>query len=93
MFCVKNRLPVLLSRGTVKLVIVDSIAALFRSDFQVHETFKRSKLLSSLSAQLRKLSDTFNIPVVCVNQVSDSKIVSFCNNFLHEFIAIKMTNL
>lgn len=68
---IMHRLPVLLNRGAIKLVIIDSIAALFRVEYSLGETSKRAKILRSFGAQLHKLSNLYSIPVVCVNQVSD----------------------
>lgn len=68
---ITHRLPVLLKRGIIKLVIIDSIAALFRVEYSFGETSKRAKVLRSFGAQLHKLSHQHEIPVVCVNQVSD----------------------
>ena len=64
-----HRLPVLLNRGPIKLVVIDSIAALFRVEYSFGETSKRAKVLRSFGAQLHKLSHQCGIPVVCVNQV------------------------
>ncbi|XP_013387995.1 DNA repair protein XRCC3 isoform X2 [Lingula anatina] len=69
--CLKYRLPKLLQKNIVKLVVIDSVAALFRSEYHLSESTKRSKQLSSLGAILHELSSSSNIPVVCVNQVSD----------------------
>lgn len=66
---ITHRLPVLLNRGTIKLVIIDSIAALFRVEYSFSETSKRAKVLRSFGAQLHKLSHQHRIPFVCVNQV------------------------
>jgi len=66
---ITHRLPVLLNRGGIKLVIIDSIAALFRVEYSLGETSKRAKILRSFGAQLHKLSNLYSIPVVCVNQV------------------------
>ncbi|KAL9952245.1 hypothetical protein ACROYT_G039468 [Oculina patagonica] len=68
---ITHRLPVLMNRGAIKLVIIDSIAALFRVEFSFGETSKRAKVLRSFGAQLHKLSNLYSTPVVCVNQVSD----------------------
>ncbi|XP_061415000.1 DNA repair protein XRCC3 [Lethenteron reissneri] len=68
--CITRRLPVLLSRGVVRLIIVDSIAALFRSEFSVHEAVARAQQLRKFGAQLHELSNTYSAPVICVNQVS-----------------------
>lgn len=68
---ITHRLPLLLNRGAIKLVIIDSITALFRVEYSLGETSKRAKVLRSFGAQLQKLSHLHSIPVVCVNQVSD----------------------
>ena len=66
----------LLNRGAIKLVIIDSIAALFRVEYSFGETSKRAKVLRSFGAQLHKLSHQHGIPVVCVNQVCNFKLFS-----------------
>lgn len=68
---INHRLPVLLNRGAIKLVVIDSIAALCRVEYSFGETSKRANVLRSFGAQLHKLSAQYAIPVVCVNQVSD----------------------
>ncbi|KAL5008487.1 hypothetical protein ScPMuIL_014068 [Solemya velum] len=70
--CIRVKLPILLSKGRVQLVIVDSVAALFRCEYEMGEMVQRAKRLSSLAAQLHQLSYQYNIPVVCVNQVTAS---------------------
>nr|XP_055041646.1 DNA repair protein XRCC3 isoform X1 [Misgurnus anguillicaudatus] len=69
--CVSQRVPVLLERGLVKLVVVDSVAALFRSEFQADEAIKRSRHLLTFSSTLHRLSHNYGAPVLCVNQVTD----------------------
>ena len=68
-YCVQKRLPILLSKGDIKLVVVDSIASLFRCEYDHTNMVKRYKDLSSLGACLYQLSHQHNIPIVCVNQV------------------------
>ena len=67
--CISKKVPVLLSSGSVKLVIIDSIAAHFRSDYEGHEVFKRAKHINSIGTQLHRYSQQYNIPIVCINQV------------------------
>lgn len=67
--CVRKRVPVLLSRGMVRLVVVDSVAAPFRCEYDVQALATRAKHLQSLGATLRGLSSTFRSPVLCINQV------------------------
>ena len=64
------KLPALLRQKAVKLIVVDSLAALFRVEFTGSQASQRAYLLRSFGAQLRRLSDTFSLPVVCVNQVN-----------------------
>ncbi|XP_071834707.1 DNA repair protein XRCC3-like isoform X1 [Apostichopus japonicus] len=68
--CINHRIPILLERGLVKLLVVDSVAALFRSEFELSEAFQRAKSLQKFGAQLHELASRYNIPVVCVNQVT-----------------------
>lgn len=69
MECVSKRVPILLSRGMARLVVVDSIAAPFRCEFHLQASAVRAKHLHSLGAALRRLSSTFRSPVLCINQV------------------------
>jgi DNA-repair protein XRCC3 len=86
-----NSLPHLLQQKNVKLVVIDSIAALFRwEDFNSNDPTSptvptatgntssssdhiigRSKILWQQASQLKLLSDSFGVPIVVVNQVSD----------------------
>ncbi|KAL0050684.1 hypothetical protein WJX82_005123 [Trebouxia sp. C0006] len=52
----------------VKLVVVDSIAALARSEFSRDKIVDRQQLLGQQAAILKSLAETFRIPVVVVNQ-------------------------
>ncbi|PFX27677.1 DNA repair protein XRCC3 [Stylophora pistillata] len=65
---ITHRLPLLLHRRAIKLVIIDSITALFRVEYSLGEMSKRAKVLRCFGAQLHKLSHLYSFPVVCVNQ-------------------------
>ncbi|KAJ8290344.1 hypothetical protein GJAV_G00011670 [Gymnothorax javanicus] len=69
--CVNQRIPILLSRGLVRLVVVDSVAALFRLEFQASETIERARHLQALASSLQRLSHCHQAPVLCINQVTD----------------------
>ncbi|KAG7466274.1 hypothetical protein MATL_G00163110 [Megalops atlanticus] len=69
--CVTRRVPILLSRGLVRLVVVDSVAALFRCEFQSDETVERARHLLAFASTLQRLSHSFQAPVLCINQVTD----------------------
>ncbi|XP_063003729.1 DNA repair protein XRCC3 [Elgaria multicarinata webbii] len=69
--CITRKIHVLLSRGMARLVVVDSIAALFRCEFGVKDSVLKAKYLQMFGAKLHRLSSKFRIPVVCINQVTD----------------------
>ncbi|KAJ8308998.1 hypothetical protein KUTeg_013872, partial [Tegillarca granosa] len=71
-YCTEKKLPLLLAQNAIKLVIIDSIAALFRCEYNSSEMIKRSKHMNSLAAALHRLGHQHNIPIVCVNQVTGS---------------------
>ncbi|XP_016041595.2 DNA repair protein XRCC3 isoform X2 [Erinaceus europaeus] len=67
--CVGRKVPLLLSRGLARLVVLDSVAAPFRCEFASEAAATRAQHLRSLGAALRRLSCAFRSPVLCVNQV------------------------
>ncbi|VFV19820.1 dna repair protein xrcc3-like [Lynx pardinus] len=67
--CVNKKVPVLLSRGMARLVVIDSVAAPFRCEFDGLASMPRARRLQALGATLRRLSSTFRSPVLCINQV------------------------
>nr|XP_046229553.1 DNA repair protein XRCC3 [Scatophagus argus] len=69
--CLSRRVPLLLARGLVRLLVIDSVAALFRSEFQAADWLERTKQLLTFSSTLHHLSQEFTTPVLCINQVSD----------------------
>jgi DNA-repair protein XRCC3 len=64
------RLPSLLATGRVKLMVIDSIAALFRSEYGVQQVVQRAQVLQACGSRLQHLSETYGVAVVCVNQVT-----------------------
>eukprot|EP01132_Coremiostelium_polycephalum_P007515 gene7515-9236_t len=68
-----NRITELLEKKTIRLIIIDSIASLFRYDYgnERSEILEKSKLLWCLSNQLRLISEQYGIIVIVVNQVTD----------------------
>lgn len=60
----------LLARGLVRLLVIDSVAAPFRCEFPAPDAAPRARLLRALGAALRRLSCTFQSPVLCINQAS-----------------------
>ncbi|CAG8559236.1 17865_t:CDS:2 [Rhizophagus irregularis] len=85
------QLPILLSRSKIRLVIIDSIAANFRVAYNSSNgstLLQRSKELCRLGTKLKEISDHFQLPIVCVNQVSDL----FSKNDIREYIGNKDDN-
>ncbi|KAK2855774.1 hypothetical protein Q5P01_004509 [Channa striata] len=69
--CLSHRVPLLLARGLVRLLVVDSVAALFRSEFQASDWLERKKQMLTFASALHHLSREYTTPVLCINQVSD----------------------
>ncbi|XP_077632629.1 uncharacterized protein LOC144241854 isoform X1 [Crocuta crocuta] len=51
-----------------RLVVIDSVAAPFRCEFDGPASVPRARRLQELGATLRRLSSTFQSPVLCINQ-------------------------
>ncbi|EXC23982.1 DNA repair protein XRCC3-like protein [Morus notabilis] len=60
-------------RFPVRVIVIDSIAALFRSEFDntPFDLKRRSSLFFKISGKLKSLVDRFNVAVVVTNQVVD----------------------
>lgn len=67
--CLSKRVPLLLARGAVRLLVVDSLAALFRCEFQATDWMERTKQMLTVASTLHRLSQEFSTPVLCINQV------------------------
>ncbi|GAQ81274.1 DNA-repair protein XRCC3 [Klebsormidium nitens] len=71
----KDRLPSLLHTSTkpLKLLIIDSIAALFRTEYDntTAELGRRTKVLFQVASQLKKFAEREGAAVVIINQVVD----------------------
>ncbi|XP_056349039.1 DNA repair protein XRCC3 isoform X1 [Oenanthe melanoleuca] len=70
--CISRRLSLLLARGMVRLVVIDSMAALFRCEFGPAEAALKARYLQTFGAQLHSLSTRFRTPIMCINQVTDA---------------------
>lgn len=66
----ESRLTSLLQKEEIKIIVIDSIAAVFRVEFESWELSTRAKLLSTVGNLLQKISFKYNICILCVNQVS-----------------------
>jgi RecA/RadA recombinase len=72
------RLPQLLKQRNVKLVVIDSTAGLFRSEYDPGDAVNRAKDLQMVGGQLHKIAEQFRLAVICVNQVP----------FYHKYLAV-----
>ncbi|KFP90935.1 PREDICTED: DNA repair protein XRCC3 [Apaloderma vittatum] len=70
--CITKRISLLLTRGMVRLVVIDSIAALFRCEFGASDSVMKARYLQTFGAQLHSLSTKFRTPIMCINQVTDA---------------------
>ncbi|KAE8747554.1 hypothetical protein FOCC_FOCC005715 [Frankliniella occidentalis] len=70
--CVLGRLPKLLSHHSVKLIVVDSIAGVFRSCYENNEMKHRAEDMRTVGGQLHKMASQYKLCVICVNQVTAS---------------------
>ncbi|TMW46280.1 hypothetical protein DOY81_008637 [Sarcophaga bullata] len=69
--CVSERLPPLMATVRIGLIIIDSVAAVFRTYTNYIE---RAKDMRKLANHLLHLADKYNCAVICVNQTSSSYI-------------------
>lgn len=66
-----ENLPFICKKNSnIRLIIIDSIAALYRVEFGINDTIKRSESLFKLASFLRNLADEYDICVIIINQVS-----------------------
>lgn len=63
-----NKLPSLVESQGVRLVVIDSIASLFRGHTEYQD---RARMLMQLSAHLSKMAEEYRLVIVCINQVTD----------------------
>eukprot|EP00795_Rhopilema_esculentum_P003162 gene3162-1466_t len=68
---VNQRIPTLLMNSNVRLIVIDSIAAVFRVEYTVNENLERSKALAELGQRLHIISHKYRVAIVCINQISD----------------------
>ena len=71
-----NRLPQLLLKYNIKLLVIDSIAATYRMENDLYNLKNRAKSLRNIGIQLHKLASAYDMAIVCINQVN-GKFYSF----------------
>ena len=74
-----DRLPALLNREpNIRLIIIDSLAALFRSEEILFQHKIKTKTLQYFGLAMQTLCHRYNLAIVCINQVkSRCSIESF----------------
>jgi DNA-repair protein XRCC3 len=72
-----HKVPNMVAQYNVRLIVVDSIAALFRSDYDADQIYTRSKLLLSIGMKLKTLAHRYKAVVVIVNQVTGTLSLPF----------------
>jgi RecA/RadA recombinase len=81
-----DRLPFLLSREpNIRLIIIDSLAALFRSEDIMFEHQMKATTLQYFGFAMHTLCHRYNIAIVCVNQVHSIIILSTRKSFFLSF--------
>ncbi|THK33085.1 DNA repair protein XRCC3 [Diachasma alloeum] len=68
--CILTRVPVFLANNSIALLIIDSIAASYRVEYEENQLKSRAKSLRSIGHALHGFSMNNNLCVVCINQVS-----------------------
>jgi len=67
-----NRYQNITSAKPVKLVVIDSIAAIFRTEYTKEQSIERARMMTYHAHELQKISDEFKIAIIVVNQVRDN---------------------
>ena len=67
--CIIQKIPLLLQNRKIGLLIVDSIAAPYRVEYDDKELKSRAKSLRKIGQQLHTISKDYNVSVICINQV------------------------
>ena len=65
-----QNLPGAIIADNIVLIIIDSIASMFRSEFGSDSIVERQKLIGLTASTLKSLAESFNIPVVVTNQIT-----------------------
>lgn len=63
--CISTNLPLLMAQHDIGLIVIDSVAAVFRTETEDYQA--RAQDMRTLVRRLLKLSDQYCCAVVCVN--------------------------
>jgi len=73
-----DRSPEIIKEKNIKLIVVDSLMAMFRSDFVGRGTLaSRQQKLNRHLKKLKRLSDVYNVAVYVTNQVMSNPAILF----------------
>ena len=56
--------------GNIVLIIIDSIASMFRSEYGPDDVVRRQEHIGRVASTLKTLAESFNIPVLVTNQIT-----------------------
>ncbi|XP_066138721.1 DNA repair protein XRCC3 isoform X2 [Euwallacea fornicatus] len=99
--CLSTDLPKLLLITNVGLIIIDSIAGIFRSSNCNPDYVARSNDLTKICTALNELQDKHNCAIFMVNQVTDNVVLethepclglSWANNVTHRFCLSRISD-
>ncbi|XP_057333611.1 DNA repair protein XRCC3 [Microplitis mediator] len=82
--CIVHKIPVMLTREEIGLIVIDSIAAPYRVEYETLNLKDRAKSLRSIGRALHNYSKN-NICIICINQLTaaiDDNLITdrVCNN-------------
>lgn len=72
--CVLSHLPNLMRRKSIGLIVIDSVAAIFRLESNVVE---RANHMRKFAHELQIISRKYQCVIICVNQVSSKNIARY----------------
>ena len=67
--------------NNIKFIVVDSIAAIVRKEFNATHIRNRQAVLGKQAARLKLLAENYNIPVLVTNQVTTTRNAPTAFNF------------
>ena len=83
----QHKIPELCQKHGVRLLVIDSIGGILRSEYNTNDTKEmkeRTYILFKIAAQLKRLADSYSMCVIVINQVTatgfDEKVKSCVND-------------
>ena len=69
MECLETKIDLLAKQVVIGLVVIDSIAAPIRSEFEMKDSRERNLAIHKVGNAINKLARKLNAPIVLLNQV------------------------